>query len=164
MRADVVNDFQLTCSQNNSIFRLPKFVLSVTACRQRHKAMSAARNSRCTSITAQQCEELTMHQYSVSGQLPRQADQSKSASSVWVDDTSASHSSVAMRFQMLGCVLTHVATRLRVVLLGCIFPLVLCAAIATPSLHRHALLRPWATPYNELNCPRECRCALFACV
>lgn len=35
-----------------------------------------------------------MHLYTVSAQLPRQADQGKIASSVRVDDTSASHSSV----------------------------------------------------------------------
>ncbi len=61
-----------------------------------------------------------MHQYSVSRQLPRQADQAEIASSVRVDDTSASDSNGAMRFQMLGCVLTHVAIRLRLALLGCI--------------------------------------------
>lgn len=145
MRADAVNDFQLTCSQNNSIFRLPKFVLSVTACKQRHKPLSAASNilaktdaqkSTLSSVRNSSCTSTVSL-----GSYQGRADQGEVASSVRVDETNASDSSMAMRSQMLDGVLMHITTRLRFVLLGCISPLVLswvtdrynCYAVAAPS-------------------------------
>ena len=83
-----------------------------------------------------------MHRCSVSGQLPRQADQGETASSVKVDDTRASDSSVTMRSQMFGCVVMHVANRLRLVLPGCVSPLVPALVLSDSRYNCYAVAAP----------------------
>ncbi len=111
-----------------------------------------------------------MHLYTVSAQLPRQADQGKIASSVRVDDTSASHSSVNTvsdawlrsdaRRQPSAVGFARMQFSSRALLVQLLRRR--CTVMRTHT-QRIQAATAWATPYNELNCTRD-RCALFACV